>query len=66
MLHAKHQKAEKANGQIKNVLHVSKPANAPVLSIGAKSRVSLSPKELEVEHSRGREHWKGWRISFRG
>lgn len=46
---------KRANGQIKNVLHVSKPANAPALSIVAKSRASLSLKELEVEHSRGRE-----------
>lgn len=55
MLHAKRGKAEEANGQIKDVLCVSKPANAPVLSIVAKSRESLSPKELKVEHSRGRE-----------
>lgn len=55
MLHAKRGKAEEANGQIKDVLRVGKPANAPVLSIVAKSRASLSPKELEVEHSRGRE-----------
>ena len=55
MLHAKRGKAEEANGQIKAALRVSKPTNAPVLSIVTKSRTSLSPKELEVEHSRGRE-----------